>query len=79
MGKGKALRFMQPKSVSVGSVSLKDMTPEQKADGMIEMLIRHGKYRNREKNKLPYEPGYPLNTEEISGPVKEFLERWGDF
>lgn len=71
--------LMQPGSVSLGSVSLQGMEPEQKAGSMIELLARHGKYRNREKHKLPYEPGYPLGTDEISALVKEFFRNVGGF
>lgn len=64
-------RLVQPGPVSIGSVSFNDMTDVQKAENIVELLVRQGKCGGRNENTLSYEAWW--KKEEMPEPANEFL------
>lgn len=69
--KNRLARLVQPEAVTIGSFSFKDMTDEQKAARIVELLVRQAECAGWNENAFSYEAWW--KKEDAPEAAKEFL------
>ena len=67
----------QPKPVLLASYSLEGMENKEKMRRIIDALKEQEQYRKAAKRMLPYVPGWPWSSEEITPAVRKFFAEDG--